>query len=202
MKSEYLIHKFVDISRSRQSGVSLIESLVSLLVLALGVLGMLGVQLKTMSDNQTATHRVIAARMAEDIFERMKANTTGLNLNASGLTAVGMYSLNSSWSVVSARPLSELCSANACDSDRIARYDLWYWQNSVRNTLPGGNATTFVSPSDPQQLGVMVAWRLRNTDQTGDSAANTARAGWLNVDVAGGPTCPADSICLVAYGKP
>ena len=178
-----------------QRGVSLIESLVSLLVLALGVLGMLGVQLKTMSDNQTATHRVIAARLAEDFFERIKANS-------SGITGIANYNLNSSWTRVTARPLADLCTANVCDAARQASYDMWYWRTSVTNTLPGGNATTFISPSDPEQLGVMVAWRLRNTDQTGDASTDSTRASWLNVDVAGGPTCPANSVCLVAYGKP
>jgi len=202
MNSTTILYVHPSKCRCAEKGVSLIEALVSLLILALGVLGMLGVQLKSLSDNQTATHRVIAARLAEDLFERLKANSTGLNFNASGVTGVAMYSLNSSWSVVSARPPNELCSANVCDADRQARYDLWYWQTSVRNTLPGGNSTTFVSPSDPQQLGVMVAWRLRNTDQSGNSATDTTRSGWLNVDVVGGPTCPADSACLVAYAKP
>lgn len=179
----------------RERGVSLIESLVSLLVLALGILGMLGVQLKTMSDNQTATHRVIAARLAEDFFERIKANSAGTG-------SVANYNLNSSWTRVTARPLADLCTANACDAARLASYDLWAWQTNVINTLPGGNATTFISPSDPEQLGVMVAWRLRNTDQTGTTTTDTARAAWLNVDVTGGPTCPASSVCLVAYGKP
>lgn len=180
---------------SNQSGVSLIESLVALLVLALGVLGMLGVQLKTLSDNQTATHRVMAARLADDLFERIKANTAGVG----GLAA---YSLGSSWSAVSAPPTNQRCAANVCTPAQQAAYDIWMWQSAVRNTLPGGNATSFTSPSDPEQVGVMIAWRLRNTDQTGDTTADSARLSWLNVDVAGGPTCPAGSICFVAYAKP
>ena len=183
----------------RQEGVSLLESLVALLVLALGVLGMLGIQLKTLADNQTATHRVVAVRLADDLFERIKANASG----DSGLASyVPSVVTGSTWPTFTTPTASQRCDANVCTSAQQAAFDLWTWQTQVRNTLPGGNASTFVSPSDPQQLGVMLAWRLRNTDQTTNTTTNAARAAWLNVDVAGGPACPADSICLVTYGKP
>lgn len=181
----------------KQSGVSLLESLVALLILALGVLGMLGVQLKSLSDNQSATQRAIAVRLAEDLFERIKASPQvlgGINLTA--------YSSNGDWAVLSAPATSAQCNANPCNAAQQATFDLWRWQTIVRETLPGGNATTFISPSDAEQLGVMVSWRLRQTDSSTDSAANTERTGWFNVDVAGGPACPANALCLVAYGKP
>ena len=181
------------INLQRQSGFSLIESLVSLLILALGVLGMLGIQLKSLSDNQNATQRTLAIRLANDLFERTKANP-------GGISGIAKYSLNSSWASVSTPPVA--CNTTACSADQQAAFDLWQWQYRVKNTLPGGNATAFVSPSDPEQLGVMVAWRLRQTDAASTTTANSERASWLNVDVPGGPSCPADSICAVAYGKP
>ena len=48
----------------------------------------------------------------------------------------------------------------------------------------------------------MVAWRLRQTDLSTTTTANDQRAAWLNVDVANGAACPANSVCMVAYGKP
>jgi type IV pilus assembly protein PilV len=181
----------------RQAGVSLLESLVALLVLALGVLGMLGVQLKSLADNQSATHRAMAVRLAEDLFERIKANPQGL-----GSIDISAYSANGSWATLATPPASSQCIGSACSASQQATFDVWRWQRSVQQTLPGGNATTFVSPSDPEQLGVMLAWRLRQTDQSTTGSANTERASWLNVDVPGGPACPADSVCHVAYGKP
>lgn len=184
-------------SPHRQSGVSLLESLVALLVLALGVLGMLGVQLKSLSDNQSATQRAIAVRLAEDLLERIKASPQGM-----GGVTINAYALAGSWAPLSAPAASVQCHTNACSAAQQATFDLWRWQTTVQETLPGGSATTFVSPSDTEQLGVMVAWRLRQTDAATTTAANTQRAAWLNVDVANGATCPANSACLVAYGKP
>lgn len=182
-------------SLHHQHGISLIESLVSLLVLALGVLGMLGVQLKSMADNQNATQRVLAARLADDLFERIKANPSGVG-------GLATYSVNSSWANIASPAANQLCDANACNAAQQAAYDLWAWQRSVRNTLPGGNATTFISPSDAEQLGVMISWQLRQTDTSSVAGADAVRAGWLNVDVANGAACPAGSVCLLAYAKP
>lgn len=183
--------------RHQQSGVSLLESLVALLVLALGVLGMLGVQLKSLSDNQSATQRAIATRLAEDLFERIKASPQGL-----GGVTVNTYSVGGAWAALAAPAAAANCLSNPCSATQQAAFDLWRWQTTVRETLPGGNATTFISPSDPEQLGVMVAWRLRQTDLSTTTAANDQRAAWLNVDVANGAACPANSVCMVAYGKP
>lgn len=184
---------------SRQSGVSLLESLVALLVLALGVLGMLGVQLKSLSDNQSATQRAIAIRLAEDLFERIQANPQGLKDPGTG-SGLDFYDRNSAWTAISTP--AQNCVTNPCSAQQQAAFDLWRWQTTVRETLPGGNATTFISPSDTEQLGVMVAWRLRQTDQSTTTTANDQRAAWLNVDVANGAACPANSACMVAYGKP
>jgi type IV pilus assembly protein PilV len=185
----------------KQRGVSLLESLVALLVLALGVLGLLGTQLKSLSDNRNATQRILATRMADDLFERIKANSQGLK-NLGGVRGLDFYNRNSSWTAI-ATP-AQNCVTNACNPQDQATYDLWRWHTGVTNTLPGGNATTFiVAGTDPDQLGVMISWPLRNTDGS-STAAETERASWLNVDVAGGPACPTNpaSICHVAYGKP
>ena len=52
-----------------QRGVSLIESLVALVVLAFGVMGLLGLQLRTMVNNQNSNHMATAARLADGLFE-------------------------------------------------------------------------------------------------------------------------------------
>ena len=43
-----------------QRGVSLIESLVAIVVTALGILGILGVQMRTLADTQTGVRRAQA----------------------------------------------------------------------------------------------------------------------------------------------
>lgn len=195
---------YLSVSQSRvsQSGVSLIEALVAMLVLALGVLGLLGIQLNSMSNNQNASYRIVASKLADDIFERMKANPIGLDLTGNILaagTGTSAYALAGNWTTVAAPAVN--CRSASCTPQQQAAFDLWDWQSRVQSTLPGGNATTFIAPGDANQLGVMVSWRLR---EKGDTSSSTyaARLAMLNVDVAGGATCPANSVCLVAYAFP
>ena len=44
----------------RQRGITLIESLVAIVIMALGILGILGVQMRTLADTQTGVRRAQA----------------------------------------------------------------------------------------------------------------------------------------------
>ncbi len=61
-----------------QRGISLIESMVAIVVMALGILGILGVQMRTLADTQTGVRRAQAIRLIEDLSERMKVNPNAL----------------------------------------------------------------------------------------------------------------------------
>ena len=73
------------------------------------------------------------------------------------------------------------------------------WKQNVGNSLPQGQATTFVSPADPRQLGVMVAWTANERSTAADHVAP------FNVNVSDGATvvdCPNDRICHLTYLQP
>jgi type IV pilus assembly protein PilV len=59
---------------SRQSGVGLIEVLVAVLVLSIGLLGLAGLQLRTLRDNQSALERGVAVIETHAIAEAMRAD--------------------------------------------------------------------------------------------------------------------------------
>jgi type IV pilus assembly protein PilV len=61
-------------SVERQRGVTLIEILVAMVLLAVGLLGLAGLQLRGMQVNQGSIWRSQAAVMAEDLADRMRAD--------------------------------------------------------------------------------------------------------------------------------
>ena len=92
----------------RQGGMALIEALVALVVLSLGALALLGVQLRTLADTRTATHRATAIRLIGDLSER-------INNNPSGLSNLSAY--ESAWN---ASPSSASCASSKCDAAQLA----------------------------------------------------------------------------------
>ncbi|MBO9650318.1 MAG: type IV pilus modification protein PilV [Variovorax sp.] len=177
--------------RSRQSGITLLESLTALLILALAVLGMLAVQLRTLSDTQTGVRRAQAVRLIEDLAERIKSNPEGFGQLAS---------YTSDWS--HAPTASHDCMTNACNATQLADWDLATWKDAVAETLPLGQAHVFKSTDENaqefrRQLGVMVAWRA-NERKNDDALASPLQP---DTDAAG-VTCPANQICHLVYVQP
>lgn len=79
-----------------QRGISLLESLIALLVLSIGLLGVLGLQTQSLVHNRAAYFETQATNMAQDMLDRIRANseqaasyalTLGDDADGSGLPA-------------------------------------------------------------------------------------------------------------------
>ena len=187
-------------SRRMQRGVTLIESLIAIVVTALGIMGILGVQMRTLSDTSTTVRRAQAIRLIEDLGERMR-------VNPNALADISRYA-----TTFSAAPSVGSCAAG-CTHTQLADYDLAVWKRSVREMLPLGQASIFVPPAETaaaagqgRQLGVMIAWREneRNTSANykNDIDATKVRAndGVTLTDGADATNaCPANRTCHLQY---
>ena len=110
-----------------QTGSSLIEVLVSMTVLAVGILGIGAMQTNTLKANQNSYMRTQAIFHANDIIERMRSNAQGVE--------AGNY--DDPAPVVTAN-----CQAAAgCTAAQMAANDVAQWETSVAAALPLGAAT-------------------------------------------------------------
>ncbi len=64
---------------ARQSGFSLVEVMVTLLVLSIGLLGIAALQVVALQSSSTSLHRSIAVIQANDLVERLWANVCDLD---------------------------------------------------------------------------------------------------------------------------
>lgn len=178
-------------TRRHARGITLLESLVSILILAIAVLGMLGVQLRTLAETQTTVRRAQAVRLIEDLAERIKTNPGDFNQ----LTAYV-----SGWSNI---PTGANCQSANCNPAQLAAWDVQQWKRSLINTLPNAQANIFLStdeaadPGNRRQLGVMVGWRVNERNAT-DANYLTA----FDVSTGSPVTCPAGLICHLVYVQP
>lgn len=180
-----------------QRGISLLESLVAIVVMALGVLGILGVQMRTLADTQTGVRRAQAIRLIEDLSERIRANP-----DAIGSTASYTIAWAASLSTAKDCAISTGFPGSSCNAAEIAAYDRDRWIRSVRANLPLGDANVFVSTTDARQLGVMMAWRENERVREGDTTAdiNAYKAPFAAASTgAAAVSCPADHICHLQY---
>jgi type IV pilus assembly protein PilV len=112
---------------AKQTGSSLVEVMVALFVLAIGLLGILAMQSKSMQYNQSAHVYSQAVYLANDIAERIR-------LNAGQASAyVGDYDGER-------QPPSTACIAATCDAGGLVTWDKREWNNLIGNTLPAGKA--------------------------------------------------------------
>lgn len=117
-----------------QGGATLIEALVSILVLSLGLLGMAGLQLNALSFQKSswATHRI--SEITADIGERIRANPLG---DQNGRYRYRTTYATSSTETLVSNGCRDFGSAD-CAFDRIARDDLAAWLGKAQRALPGG----------------------------------------------------------------
>lgn len=109
-----------------QHGMTLIEVLVALVILSVGLLTAVGLQLVSKRNNLDASQRTLAARMASDVIERMRANRTAaaLAIYVGEGAALGGGTIDS-------EP-SPACTASApCTAANVARHDLWFWETEM-----------------------------------------------------------------------
>lgn len=110
----------------KQSGFTLLEVLVAMLVLAIGLLGLAGLMASSMRNNLSASHRTQATWMAYDIIDRMRAN------RAVAVAVTGGY--------VTAMGTAATCSA-AAPTGTIPAQDIAAWKSQLACALPAGNGS-------------------------------------------------------------
>ena len=112
----------------KQSGVSLIEVLVTLVIISIGLLGTASLQVLSKRANFEAIQRTAAAHLANDYLQRMRGNRAVLDsyLAADGL---GGTSLGTAPSVD--------CSADGvtCANSDLAGFDQWQWERQLDGAM-------------------------------------------------------------------
>ena len=131
----------------------MLELLVALLVASVGVLGAAGLTTLNAQHRRSAVAHAEAVRLAEDIFERMRANPAGLQ--------AGGYAL--SGDAVGAPD----CHASPCAAAEMAAFDLARWRCALgaSTTDPGCRGplrATGAVAADASAASVRVTIRWRD----------------------------------------
>lgn len=122
-------------NRSLQRGATLIEALISILIMSIGLLGIASMQLSAISYQKSSWSMHKIAELSIDIAERIRANPTGArNSN---------YIYNESYATAkSATPTNNNCKALStfCSTAQIAADDVAAFITRAQKLLPEGAA--------------------------------------------------------------
>ena len=147
------------------AGFSMLEMLIALLVLSIGLLGVATLQIRGQQFNQVGYLRTQATFFAYDIMERMRLNLD--NITANQTAEEGTYEYPGGNSFINQGPSGSNDINNDCDTDdtslgacnvtQLRNYDLDNWFNTVRETLPGGEASIAWNATD-QNYTITIRW--------------------------------------------
>lgn len=127
------------VPRTAQRGMSLIEVLITVVVLAVGLLGIAALQLMSKKSNFEAVQRTTATLLANGMIERMRNNPSKLVLYAGdSTTPAAALDFNSPLTA----PTTD-CSASGavCSPDELVEHDLYQWQQLVLGAAEKADGT-------------------------------------------------------------
>lgn len=138
--------------RSHTAGFTLIETLVALLVISVGMIGVASLHGVSLSASSTAIHRSEAVMLASNIADRIRMNrgaetdyeNAAADNNCDDPTGSG---------------------GTDCTPAEMAAHDLFLWEAEVAQALPGGQGAVDVDTgTNPTTYTVTVSWDETNQD--------------------------------------
>jgi type IV pilus assembly protein PilV len=120
-----------------RNGFTLLEFLITLLIVSIGLLGIAGIVSNSLKNNQSAYYRSQAVLLAADIIDRMRANRK---------TAEG----------ASPSPYNLLI-GTAPGSGTVPGDDLTDWRTALTETLPSGTGSVDLD-NGTKKVTIVVQW--------------------------------------------
>ncbi|MDR2876924.1 MAG: type IV pilus modification protein PilV [Chromatiales bacterium] len=114
----------------QQRGFTLIEVLITVIILAIGLLGLAGLQFSGLRFTHSAYQRSQATILTNDILDRMRVNRR--------IAENGAYDI-----ALGAAPAAANCTGLGidCNPANMARADLSEWKNAIATMLPAGDGS-------------------------------------------------------------
>ena len=172
---------------NQQCGFTLVEVLVSVVILSIGVLGAVGMQAASLQSNKEVRYQVIAASIARELAEKMRGNhvvATQTSSSSNPYLLDTTITGSSTFSVPSPN-----CYTSACPTGlNIAAWDVYDLQVRLQTALPSPrirvcmDSTPFTSAGLPQwactdtgDVAVLkLSWNRANTQGVTEFTSQTS----------------------------
>jgi len=117
----------------QQSGFSLFEVLITMVVSVIGLMGLAALQAAGVRSNQSAYHGSQAAVLAYDIADKMRANTASINNYLTSFMTLAQ--------ATAAGAQAGCSTTSGCTTAELAQNDLFDWAAALNANLPSATGT-------------------------------------------------------------
>ncbi len=124
---------------NKQKGVSMVEIIVTIVIMAIGLLGVASLQANTLKYLKGANYRSEATQAAYDISDRMRANGQAIKDAVTGLSP-NFYNYQTAYSAtISSLPTVPNCAVPInCTAQEVANKDIAEWLRMLGTRMNGG----------------------------------------------------------------
>lgn len=132
-------------SKFLPSGFTLVETMVALLVLSVGMMGIAALHGQSLSAGRTALSRTAAINLTADMADRIRVNR------------MGQAAYNGAAADNNCDPLGG--GGVDCTPAEMAAHDLFVWDQQVQQLLPNGQTQVlFIPGTNPPTYTITVTW--------------------------------------------
>ena len=160
--------KFKRSQTGKYQGFTMVEFLVSIVVLSIGLIGLAGLQLTSLRDNSRAYMRSQASILASDLADRVRANPA------------------TNYTTATASENTDCHSSTGCSASQMAEHDLFEWNSKIPTELNNGEGLICIDSTpndgvnkaspDCDDSGTNFAIKLWWQDEQTDSDGNLPTA--------------------------
>ncbi len=162
-------------------GFTMIETLVSLVIISIGILGFALLQIESLKAAKTASERTRAIQFANDMMDRIRTNqlifdTTNNTLNIRAYNSTTLAGAGSKPAKVCADE-TETAGTSAtpptspptCTLAEMAAYDIWQWRDLIDDPASGlgtnGKSSIEVTNTLPSTITIKIQWTEKSAEK-------------------------------------
>lgn len=173
---------------SVQTGFSIIEVLVAIIILSIGMLGAVGMQTAALQSNKESRNSAVATSFGRELAEKMRTNKAVAIRSGTGAVNPYLFDVTLGGSTTVATP-SQNCATVGCPlAEDVARWDVADWQLRAQQEIPSPHAKVCFD-NDPYDSAGKPRWACTDT---GDIAV--LKLSWNRTNTAGKLTFTSDTL--------
>jgi type IV pilus assembly protein PilV len=135
-------------NKHAHAGFGLVESLVALVVISVGMIGIAALYGQGLAASRTALYRTTAVNLASDMADRIRVNRRG----------------GSSYGAAAANNSCGPGGGINCTTAQMAAHDKWVWEAQVAAQLPNGVGSVQYVGTLPPTYTISVDWQEVGVD--------------------------------------